>query len=385
MDVTATVGDTTVDWQGGWVVTPDPLDVTTTQAITLTQALPGFALGDTGAPAVLTLHGEYGTCAGGAAGWSLSGAFAPAAGESFTFDGFAVSTVNASGCVDATGLQLDVTTSLAFGEGAGAVTVDLALHLDHGDWSLAGQAEVDTLAVGIVTIEDGTLTFTADHTGGTFGLSVAFTAATATVFDSVLTGVSGSIAGTAQLDLHADSIDAAVAGGLLLFDIPAVDLHVPGVDGVILAVDGDVIATAPHISVGEDDELTVTVSDLRIHDDGRFSATSVSVEQPAGIARAIGLGGLIPVDLTGLELVFPGVGPDDPVDDLAAHVHGRALGVAAARVDDHPVRVERSGPGGASASPAAGRSGRSRPAPASSGCAPVAGYRTPGPSWPACR
>src|SRR5690606_16350599 len=199
--------------------------------------------------------------------------------------------------------------------GADPIVVGLAFTLDHGAWSLTGDAHVEALQVGPVTVTDASLTFTAEGNGDDFGVTVGFAAAGATLFDGVtITGVAATLHGTEQLTLHADDVHAVIGDGVLEIDVPDVDVSIPGADGVVFAAGGPVQAKAPKL----DDDLTVTITGLRIFEDGRFSATSVSVEQPEGIDQAIGLGGLIPVSVTALHLRFTNVDPDtNVVEDLS--------------------------------------------------------------------
>ncbi len=54
-------------------------------------------------------------------------------------------------------------------------------------------------------------------------------------------------------------------------------------------------ARATAVALGD---LAVTIVDLEILADGRFTARSATVDQPDGIVQSIGLAGLVPVDVT---------------------------------------------------------------------------------------
>ena len=307
----ASVEDTHLDWDGHWeiVAGSDPLAVTTTQEVVLTQELPGFAVGEAAAPAVLTLRGVYGTCAGGP-GWLLDGSFAPAAGEAFTFDGFAVDVVAATGCANADGLTLDVTAGLEFGAGPTATTVDVEFRLANGTWSGSGTVARPSLAIGPITLTAVELTFAVAQVGDTIGVTIGVTADSATFGESELTGITGALQGTEQLTLQVDGAHADLADGALVFDLTDVQLAIPGAGGVVFSTPS---ATATVRDLG----VIATFTNLRIHADGHFSASSAELAQPAGLLQAIGLGGLVPVDLTRVRLVF-----GDDLAEFDIHVDG---------------------------------------------------------------
>src|SRR5690606_23401838 len=249
----------------------------------------GFGVGSAGDPAILRLEGVYGTCGEDPVlpGWELSGGLAGPAGAPVTFDGFAITRVEAEGCVDADGLRLAVSADAAIGDGPDAVPVELSLTLDHGTWSIAGDAGPFDVAVGPISVADATLSFEAEGGADTLGLTIGFSAAEATLFDATVTAITGTLTGSGRLDLHAEMLAAEFAGGALKIEVPGFDLHVPAVDGVLFTAASVVHGTAPHLGDG----LEVEVHDLQIHEDGRFSATSVIVVSEGGFGRAIGLGG----------------------------------------------------------------------------------------------
>src|SRR5690606_39051157 len=211
VDLSAAAGDTDLDWSGTWTVESTvPPAVTTTQRITLLRELPGFGVGSAGDPAILRLEGVYGTC-GEVPGWELSGGLTGPEGAPVTFDGFAITRVEAEGCVDADGLRLAVSADAAIGDGPDAVPVELSLTLDHGTWSIAGDAGPFDVAVGPISVADATLSLEAEGGADTLGLTVGFSAAEATLFDATVTAITGTLTGSGQLDLHAEMLAAEFA------------------------------------------------------------------------------------------------------------------------------------------------------------------------------
>lgn len=343
LDLTAVVDNSTLDWAASWTLTEGvdgATETTTTQELQLTQELPGFAVGGVNAPTALVLVGTL-TEREGVQGWAVEGSLTPA--DELDLRGFVVTQLDGSGFIaqPADGpatVDLTVDVSLVIGEGATATTVDLTLHIDGEGWSAGGVVTSPEFTVGPLHVEDATLTFAASYeadapmglmagllpTGAAppspgLSLLVSFNADLAEIRDSTgaaiatLTGVSGRLEGTQALHLDADTLTAAI-GTALELDIDTISLDVPAVDGVLLSL-GEVVATAPSLG-----GLTVTVTDLKLFDDGRFSASSAVVAQPAGFATSLGLGGIIPVDLTALRLEFTDVAPDGTVQDLSSFI-----------------------------------------------------------------
>ena len=340
LDLTATVENTTLDWDATWTLTEGvdgATDTATTQYLQLTQELPGFAVGGVEAPTALVLVGTL-TEQEGVQGWAVEGSLTPA--DELDLGGFTVTRLDGSGFIaqlpagDGV-VDLTVDVELVIGEGATAAAVDLTLHIDGEGWTAGGVVTVPEFTLGPVHVADATVTFLGSYSVGSgpmgllpagaappsegLSLLLTFSAASAELRDSAgqaiatVNGVSGRLNGTASLHLEADSLTAAI-GDALELDVDAISLDVPAVDGVLLSL-GEVVATAPSLG-----GLTVTVTDLRLHDDGRFSASTAAVEQPSGFASSVGLGGIIPVDLTALRLEFTNVGPGGEVEDLSEFI-----------------------------------------------------------------
>lgn len=341
LDLTAVVDNSTLDWAATWTLTEgvDGATVTTTtQAVQLTQELPGFAVGGVATPTALVLTGTL-TEREGVQGWAVEGSLTPA--DELDLGGFTVTRLAGQGFVaqpavgDAV-VDIEVAAALLIGEGPTATTVDLTLRIDGASWSGGGVVVSPEFTVGPLHVVDATVTFVASYdvpstlaagflpTGEeppSEGLSlfVSFNAASATLRDSggakiaTLSGVTGRLLGTRSLHLDADSFSAAI-GEALELDVDGISLDVPAVDGVLLSL-GEVVATAPSLG-----GLTVTLTDLLLFDDGRFSASSAVVAQPGGFATSVGLGGIIPVDLTALRLEFTDVAPDGTVQDLSSFI-----------------------------------------------------------------
>ncbi len=323
LDLTATVENTTLDWDATWTLTEGTAgatDVATTQHLQLTQELPGFAVGGVEAPTALVLAGTL-TEREGVQGWEVEGSLTPA--DELDLGGFLITRLDGHGFVaqppvgDAV-VDLTVDLGMVVGEGPSAVVLDATLRLVGDGWELEGTATAAELIVGPVRLVDVTVDFAGDVVG-TPNLSITATADVAELRDSggtaiaTLTGVVARLEGSTALHLDADSLHAAI-GDALELDVDTIALDVPAVDGVLLSL-GEVVATAPSLG-----GLTVTITDLLLFDDGRFSASSAVVAQPDGFATSLGLGGIIPVDLTALRLEFTDVAPDGRVEDLSSFI-----------------------------------------------------------------
>ncbi len=341
MDVTARVDDTTVVWNGDWTSTSGAdgaTGITTAQMVRLIQDLPGFAVGGVSAPTTIEATGTLTTLptVGGVTGWALTGSATPVAG--LDLGGFTVTDLDLSGFVSPSSSSITVDAGLVIGDGADQIEAHVELLID-GD-GFAGSATVTAaeLAVGPFRFSDVELVVSVDVSvpgcpectrtvvlgdGTLVSVSAALTAGSATLVDTAggtiaaMTGISGSLDADDQVTLTAATFDASV-GDVLDVAAVRVSLHTPTGDGpegdVVLAVDS-LTATAPALG-----DLTVAITGLRVHADGRFSATGATVEQPAGFARSIGLAGLVPVDLTALRLEFTNTDADGAVVDLSEFV-----------------------------------------------------------------
>jgi hypothetical protein len=322
MTLTAAVDDTTLTWTGSWDVVHDDdgrSSVTTAHQLHLVQELPGFAVGGVPVPTTIDVVGTL-TERNGVVGWDLVGTATPADG--LELGGFTVTHLTLGGFVSTVGSDITVGVGLRLGDGDDAIDVDLAIALWEGGWT--GQALVftDVLKVGPFELEDVTLLVDAIHTIGAVPethVSASVSAAGGRLVGdgntvvAELLGVDGSITGSGELEIIVGGFDASIGGALDLF-LFGVALSTPGPDGVVLEV-ASASATVPELG-----GVGVDITDLVVHADGRFSAASVSVSQPAGFARSIGLAGLVPVDLTGLRLDFTAVGPGGEVLDLSQFV-----------------------------------------------------------------
>ncbi len=322
IDLTAQVADTTVTWNGDWTVASDATgrsDITTEQRVALRQELPGFAVGDVAVPTTIDLVGVLDE-RDGITGWAVSGSAVPA--EGLALGGFTVTRLDAGGFVSDVRSDISVQLGLVLGEGDGAVTADVTLSVDGDGWRATGTATTEQLTVGPVQLDDPVLTVVATNTAGVTDVSVTVTAAAgrllgdgggAGAVSAELTGLSGELTGDGQIRVTAGRFVAAI-GDALELDLEGVELSTPDADGVVARV-ASAQAVSPVLG-----GLTVTVTDLRVHADGRFAATSVTVAQPAGFARTVGLAGMIPVDLTALRLDFTNVDADGEVQDLSEFV-----------------------------------------------------------------
>jgi len=328
MALTATVDDTTLDWDATWTATPDATGatrVTTTQQLVLRIDLPGFAVGDTGATTSIELTGVLADRTG-AVGWNITGTAVPA--EGLELDGFTVTRLAASGFVSGAVYDVTIDVGLLVGDGPDAVAVDGSLRLTNGGWTLTASTAIDQVTFGPIRLTDLTVdvdasyrepsdltTFRAALPGGTTNVSVSVSAAAGQLLGAdgepiaTMDGLVGDIESSGAVRVVADRAVADI-GGVLRVVLTDVAVGSPDADGVIVSV-GVARATATQLG-----DLAVTITDLQILADGRFSARSATVDQPDGIVQSIGLAGLVPVDVTSLTLAFTNVDDDGRVVDL---------------------------------------------------------------------
>lgn len=329
MSLTATVDETTLAWDATWTSAPDATGatrITTTQELDLRIDLPGFAVADTEAPTAIELNGVLAE-RDGVVGWNITGTAVPASG--LELDGFTVTRLAASGFVSASVYDVTIDVGLLIGDGPGAVTVNGQLDLGNGGWNLDATASIDEVAFGPIRLTDVTFEVSGSYQdpsaltalrrtegGGSASVSVSLQAATAEVLDGdgvaviSLQGLTGDIRSSGVVSVVAQQA-AADIGNVLRIELTDVAVGTPDANGVVLAV-GSARATATELG-----DLAVTITDLELLADGRFTARSASIDQPDGIAQTIGLAGLVPVDVTSLSLAFTNVDDDGRVVDLS--------------------------------------------------------------------
>ncbi len=329
MSLTATVDDTTFDWDATWASSPDAsgaTTVTTTQQLGVRVELPGFSVGDTAAPTVIELTGELAERSG-AVGWNISGTAVPE--EGLALDGFTVTRLAASGFVSGSVHDVTVDVGLLIGDGPDAVTIDGSLQLTDAGWNLTTSSVVDQVTFGPIRLTDVTIDVEASYSEPTEVVALAATLpGGSTVVDVRIAAAAGQLPGADAAPIVAfeglvgtvgssgvvDVVAArAVAdvGGVLTIELVDVAVGTPGADGVIVAV-GEARATATELG-----DLAVTIVDLEVLADGRLTARSATVDQPEGIAQSVGLAGLVPVDVTTLALEFTNLDADGRVVDLS--------------------------------------------------------------------
>ncbi len=334
IDLTARVDDSTLVWSGDWTTGSNERaesGATTRQTLQFIQDLPGFAIGDVSAPTTIDVVGTL-TTRGGVAGWDLTGTATPAAG--LHLGGFTVTRLELNGFVSAAVADITVEVGLLIGNGPSAVEVTASLTIDGSEWHVDTIVDAAVVRIGAFEFDDVELTIEADHTlnpndeiarvisggGETTSVAIGLSASAGRMIgpDGIavvarMTGIAGSMTSSSDVRFSATTFDAAI-GDALDLSLTDVTLSTPGPDGVVLSV-GD--ATATSAALGG---LVVTVTGLVVHVDGRFSAQSAEVAQPAGFAEAVGLGGIVPVDLTRLRLAFTNVDANGAVVDLSQFV-----------------------------------------------------------------
>ncbi|HSL75297.1 MAG TPA: HYR domain-containing protein [Ilumatobacteraceae bacterium] len=328
MDLAVVADGITFDWNATWTTTPDATGattLTTTQRLAARIELPGFTTGAaTPAPAV-ELTGVL-EDRGGVVGWNVDGNLdAP---DGLELDGFTVTRLLGSGFVTATAVDLAIEVGLVVGDGPDAATIEARLDVSPAGWTLTGTAAIEQLTVGPIRVTDVDIQVDASYTApddagtlspavpsGTTTVIVRITAASGEILGpdgepiATVTGISGTVRSTGRIRVDAATVDADV-GDVLRIRLTDVVVQTPDADGVIVST---AVAEATATQLGD---LTVTIEDLEIRSDGTFGARRAVVEQPEGIARSLGLAGLVPVDVTELELLFTDVDSDGRVRDL---------------------------------------------------------------------
>jgi alpha-tubulin suppressor-like RCC1 family protein len=298
-------------WDGNWTIETDDRpdgdgleSVSTSQVLDGTLELPGFRLRSSPEPTPAVVN-VVGTQNIGRSGWDLVGG--AEVDSSLEVDGYLVRTLTAEGFASETEFELDGVLELLLGDPDDPIEVLATIEVDADGWTAVATVDVPDIEIGRVVIEEPSVTVAVAHVVATDSTSAD---ATVTADRAALeaedpvdppileaTGIVGVIDADGTITLAADSVSASI-GGVLLLDASDVTIGTPDADGIVLRV-GSAAGTIPSL-----DDLTVAVTDIVMDADGRFGAASVSVTQPGGIAQAIGLGGLVPVDLDEISLDF---------------------------------------------------------------------------------
>ncbi|HLF12876.1 MAG TPA: hypothetical protein VJA26_16865, partial [Gammaproteobacteria bacterium] len=147
--------------------------------------------------------------------------------------------------------------------------------------------------------------------GGTSLLSAEFTSLAATID---LDGVS------AEFILSAASGNASIAG-IASVGFQNVELHLGNAPGTPMFSVGSAVAAVPVLG-----DLEFTLTDLQIARDGSVSLQSAGVTS-SNILTSFGLGGVLPFQLTSVQIVFPTELPDGrrSLDTIAIEVEGNFI------------------------------------------------------------
>jgi len=319
MSLTASAADTTLDWDATWTAVPESTgstDVTTTQELGLRIDLPGFAVGETDAPTAIELRGVLAR-RGGVTGWNITGTAVPADG--LELDGFIVTRLAASGFVSGSTSDVTIAVELLLGDRLDGVAVNGSLRLLDEGWDLSVSTAIDEVTFDAIRITEATVDVEASYResgalpSGSTNVTVRVQAIGGQLLDPddvpivTLKGLDGDIDSSGRIRVVAERATADI-GSALRIALTDVAVGTPDADGVIISV-GEARATASDLG-----GLAVTIVDLEILADGRFTARSATVDQPIGIIQAIGLAGLVAVDVTSLTLTFTNVDNGRVVD-----------------------------------------------------------------------
>ncbi|MGB8861681.1 MAG: hypothetical protein WCC60_20675, partial [Ilumatobacteraceae bacterium] len=187
-------------------------------------------------------------------------------------------------------------------------TVRLGIDFDRDSIGLDGRLDLPELGVGspeLLRLTDAFVhaKFDATLPAGPLTGGVEIGAATAVVLPATpvgsATGVLGTLTTDGALTLDADTMEASIAGGAVVGDATDVAFRVgPGTGDRLLEI-GTFTARFPAL-----DDLGVTFTGFFLTKAGRFGADSIEVASQ-GLAQSIGLGGLLPFDVTDVTVVFP--------------------------------------------------------------------------------
>ncbi|MFN8104270.1 MAG: Calx-beta domain-containing protein [Acidimicrobiia bacterium] len=304
----ATLDPLALGWDSTFTLSVDPqfqTDIDIAASLEGTLTLPGLT--DAANTALIDMVGAYDNGV-----WTLSGT--GEAGHDYAWAGFGVADLAFGATLAPDRFDGSATANLDadLGAAGGAVTVGLAGSFDHTRVQTTGHVAVDELTLPIAYLGGVTLDATVDGdvATGTATGSVAVNAATVVLFPETAPpgtvpagsaradAVTGTLDSTGNLSLHAGTVTGSIAGAID-FTISDVDLHLgPAATGPVFTA-----ATATGALRGLDG-LGVTFTDLALERDGTFGASGVEVTS-AGLLQTIGLGGIVPFDVTGVSLNFP--------------------------------------------------------------------------------
>jgi hypothetical protein len=275
--------------------------------------LPGLT--DGGQAATIEMVGTFdGTT------WTLTGEGASAA--EYALAGFEVDELGFEVVLSPTTFTGTGAASLHADLGDGAHPIDIALTagFDHTAWHAEGQLSLGDVTLGtdpaLAWLMDVSLdaAFDGDIAAGTLGGGVSVAAGVVVLNPEPAVGgddpegaaraedVSGTLGADGRLLLHAGALSARIGDAI---DIAATDVDIAlgsGATDPVLTI-ASVTATVPSLN-----GLGVTFTGLHLNRDGTWGADGWEIASQ-GLLQTIGLGGIVPFDITSVALDFPD--PDD--------------------------------------------------------------------------
>ena len=308
----ATLGPLSLSWDSTFALAVDAdfsTDITVDARLEGTLTLPGLT--EDGQPATIEMVGTFdGTT------WTLTGE--GASGAEYALDGFDVDelgfTVVLAPDVFDGSASLSLQTDLGGPETP--LTLDCDAAFDHAAVHTECHLSLDEANIGLIPVlahlhgvtVDGV--FDADIGTGDMTGGIEVAAATLVVLPQpappgqVPEGaaraedVTGSLDSDGNLALHAGLLTGSI-GGKIDFSAADVDFSLgPDATGPVFSVD-TVTATIPSLN-----GLGVTFSGFHLNRDGTFGAESIDVASQ-GFLQTIGLAGILPFDITEVEVTFP--------------------------------------------------------------------------------
>ena len=308
----ATLDPVALSWDSTFTLAIDA-DFTTDIAVDArlegTLTLPGLT--DAGQPATIEMVGTFdGTT------WTLTGEGASAA--EYALAGFEVDELGFQVVLSPTTFTGTGAASLHadLGDGAHPVDIELTAGFDHTAWHAEGHLALGDVTLGtdpaLAWLHDVTLdaAFDGDITAGSLGGGVSVAAGVVVLNPEPAGGgdepegvaraedVSGTLTADGRLVLHAGALSARIGDAI---DVAATDVDLTlgssATDPVLTIASAT--ATVPSLN-----GLGVIFTGLHLDRDGSWGAESVEVASQ-GLLQTIGLGGIVPFDITSVALDFP--------------------------------------------------------------------------------
>ncbi|HSL72926.1 MAG TPA: HYR domain-containing protein [Ilumatobacteraceae bacterium] len=323
----ADLGDTELTWDGTW-------DVSSTDGTASSSLRTGAALGGTttltfldggGAPPVVDLNGVLEP-----AGWRISGALSGQfSAGALTVTGASVDALLTPTSFSGTG-TLDAEVSLA---GSETIPGQLTIDWRPTGTTVSGTMDLDDVTAGALARFDGiTLGFAATGTGIEISLSSKDDGRIELFHDQQLLTVvepSGMLSTDGTLTFSAATATGLVAGVIEIEATdPEITLRAPGTTPSALLTLPSVVGAVPTLG-----GASIEFTGLQLMDDGTFRASSV-VADPADIEAALGIAGILPINIDSVAIVFP---DNDNLDRFDAEVTGTFDATALAGLPFTPI------------------------------------------------